>query len=360
MAETLQPTKTVHTVAQFLDWQRNGTLDLSPIFQRRHVWKAPAKSLLIDSIVRGYSLPIILLRQVQDMENLSMKMEVVDGQQRLRTILAYVQPECLGNFDETTDHFTVRRMHNPDLAKKSFAGLSEEDKQKILGYELSTHVFPATTGDALVFRMFARLNSTGLSLNHQEVRNSEYHGAFKSLVYDLSFSCFDLWVKWGLFSNSIISRMGEAEAVSEYLITMMDGIGAKKQPSIGKVYGKYDEEFPKQKILKKRFENTINAIDARLGDILCESAFRRPARFYSLFAATYHHMYGLRSPLRSKRARPLPRQFTQLVNRLSDRIEQKDLPEKVQNAMDKSTTDRIRRMERHRFLMRTLRLEPAS
>ena len=83
MIEALNLTKTVYTVSQYLDWQRQGTLDLSPIFQRRPVWKAPAKSLLIDSVVRGYPVPIVLLRQVQDLKSLAMKMEVVDGQQRL-------------------------------------------------------------------------------------------------------------------------------------------------------------------------------------------------------------------------------------------------------------------------------------
>ena len=99
MIETIQPTKTIFTISQFLDWQRQGTLDLSPIFQRRPVWKPSAKSLLVDSIIRGYSLPIILLRQVQDLDTLSMKMEVVDGQQRLRTLLGFIEPACLADYD---------------------------------------------------------------------------------------------------------------------------------------------------------------------------------------------------------------------------------------------------------------------
>lgn len=75
----IKPTKTVYTVSDFLDWQRNGTLELKPIFQRREVWSSKAKSLLIDSVVKGLPVPIIFLRKTQDLERLSSRLEVVDG-----------------------------------------------------------------------------------------------------------------------------------------------------------------------------------------------------------------------------------------------------------------------------------------
>lgn len=261
MAQVLKSTKTVYSVSQFLDWQRQGTLDLNPVFQRRPVWKGPAKSQLIDSIVRGYPIPVILLRQVQDIESLSIKMEVVDGQQRLRTLLAYIDPDSLSDFDEEIDTFTVRRMHNREIAGKTFPKLPLEIKQDLLGYELSTHVLPATTGDELVFRIFARLNSTGLSLNKQEIRNASYHGALKTLVYELSFENLDNWRNWRIFSNDSISRMDDAEAVSEYILAMIRGITGKSHPNIGKFYEDNENEFPPEDIIRQRFESTINAID---------------------------------------------------------------------------------------------------
>jgi len=44
-----------------------------------------AKSLLIDTVVKGLPVPIVFLPKMQDMEKLSSILEVVDGQQRLRT-----------------------------------------------------------------------------------------------------------------------------------------------------------------------------------------------------------------------------------------------------------------------------------
>ena len=134
MDEALKTTKTVYPVSQFLDWQRGGTLNLSPIFQRRLVWKRPAKSLLIDSVLRGYPLPIVLLRQVQDLQDLSTKMEVIDGQQRLRTLLSYIDPDCLPSSDVADNYVTILRTHNREFAGTPFAALPEEVKRLLLGY----------------------------------------------------------------------------------------------------------------------------------------------------------------------------------------------------------------------------------
>jgi Protein of unknown function DUF262 len=357
--ETLKPTKTVYTVSQFLDWLKQGTLDLNPIFQRRPVWKAPAKSQLIDSVVRGYPVPIILLRQVQDFERLTMRLEVVDGQQRLRTLLSYIDPTSIPRLAEA-DLFTVRKTHNPAIAGRTFAALPQEVKQSLLAYELSTHVFPATTGDEQVFRIFARLNSTGLSLNEQEVRNSEFHGAFKSLVYELSFENLGNWRQWKVFTNDAISRMEEAEAVSEYILAMTQGITGKSQSRITSYYRSHEEDYSDGDVIRQRFEATINAIGQHLSDAIPGSAFQRATLFYSLFAAIYHHMYGLGSPLRRAKAQPLPRGLSAALQRASQRIRSRDLPERVQDAMDKATGDKARRDQRHKFIMGVLKLEAAG
>ena len=359
MEESVKTTKTVFSVSQFLDWQRQGTLDLSPIFQRRPVWKKPAKSQLIDSLVRGFPIPIILLRQVQDLDNLTMTMEVVDGQQRLRTLLAYIEPFCLQDFQESSDTVVVQRTHNAEISGKPFAKLPDEIKQRLLAYELSTHVFPSTTGDELVFRIFARLNSTGLSLNKQELRNSEFHGEFKTLIYDLSFEYLDAWRQWRIFSNDAISRMDEAEGVSEYVLAMIYGVTAKSQSNISKSYAMYEDEFPSAHLVRSRFEATMSAIDKSVGKLLSGSAFQRPALFYSMFAAIYHHMFGLASPVKRGKGRSLPKDLRGSFEEASRRIRSRELPEHVQDAMDKATGDRARRVQRHAFILENLGLESA-
>lgn len=357
MEDSLNPTKTVFTISQFLQWMRSGALDLNPLFQRRSVWKSATKSQLVDSVLRGYPLPIILLRQVQDLETLEMRMEVVDGQQRIRTLLSYIDPNCLEDFDPDKDRFTISPIHNREFARKSFSSLPDSVRRELLRYELSTHIFPPTTDDASVYRIFARLNSTGLALNDQEVRNAEWHGAFKTLAYDLSFEHLDHWRRWRIFSNDQIARMQEVEAVSEHLMALMEGISAKSQPRIKSFYKKYDDEIPGHEELRKRFETIVEHTDKAVGAVIGKTTFRRPALFYSLFCALADHIYGLGSVTSSRSAKRLPDGLAPTLERVSNAIRSGDLPEKVQDAMERATGDKTRRVVRHEFLMQELGLE---
>ncbi|MBZ5554574.1 MAG: DUF262 domain-containing protein [Acidobacteriia bacterium] len=354
---SLRPTKTVFTIAQFLDWQRSGILELKPIFQRREVWKPPAKSQFIDSIVRGYPIPIIFLRQVQDLKSLKMTMEVVDGQQRLRTLISFLDSSALPDYDAAKDDFMVRQDHNESIAGKRFKQFPDSVKHDILDYELSTHVFPSSVGDDVVFRIFARLNSTGLRLTQQEIRNAEYHGFFKSLVYELGFQHLDTWRRWRLFSDDAIARMEEAEAVSEYLLTILHGITAKKQKAISDYYREYDSGLPHADILQQRFRTTLDSINSAAGSILADTSFSRPALFYSLFGVVYDHMYGIGSPLTKGTPKAkLPSSLDQNLVKVSDRIRAKTLPTKIQDAVERSTGDKVRRDLRHVFLAKELHL----
>jgi hypothetical protein len=90
-----QTLRTQYRVGDFVAWQRDGALELNPNFQRRPVWKKGAKSYLIDTILRGLPMPIIFLRDLRaDLKTFKAKRDVVDGQQRIRTILSFIDPTC--------------------------------------------------------------------------------------------------------------------------------------------------------------------------------------------------------------------------------------------------------------------------
>lgn len=58
-------------------------IDSNPEFQRPAVWTVSQKQLLIDTILRGYDIPKMYWRRISTGPD---RFEVVDGQQRLRTI----------------------------------------------------------------------------------------------------------------------------------------------------------------------------------------------------------------------------------------------------------------------------------
>src|SRR5437667_7301018 len=80
-----------YTISDFLSWHRQHLLVLNASFQRREVWTPAARSYLIDTILRQMPVPKIYLRTRIDSNTQQAVREVVDGQQRLRAIVDFVE-----------------------------------------------------------------------------------------------------------------------------------------------------------------------------------------------------------------------------------------------------------------------------
>src|SRR4051794_1228376 len=78
-----------YTIADFLKWHDDDELVLNPKFQRGSVWPPAARTYLIDSLLRQYPIPKLLLRTTVDRDSRRTIRDVVDGQQRLRTIIDF-------------------------------------------------------------------------------------------------------------------------------------------------------------------------------------------------------------------------------------------------------------------------------
>ncbi|MEL4898410.1 DUF262 domain-containing protein [Crocosphaera sp. Alani8] len=294
---TIEYKKSFFKVADFVSWQKDKALILSPKFQRREVWKPGTKSYLIDTIVRGLPIPIIFLRDLPiDLDTLRPKREVVDGQQRLRTVLSFVAPQSLPNYDYQKDYFTVQKNHNKEIAKKTFQELDDEIKRDILDYEFSVHVFPPRMDDREVIDIFHRMNSTHYELNKQEIRNSQYFGEFKTLAYKLALECFWYWKEWKVFTDDDIARMKEVKLTSEFIMMMLDGkLMDSKDKIIEDYYHKYDESMPHKNEIYHKFHKTMEIIDKNFKDFLPFSKFREQTKIYIFFAVIYDLIFGLDS-----------------------------------------------------------------
>ena len=238
--QTHQISKTHYKVSDFITWAKAGSLILSPSFQRRSVWPKGAKSYLLDTIVKGLPIPIIFLReQKTDLESFEPRREVVDGQQRIRTLFAFILPALLKDFDSNRDDFTIASAHNKPLAGQPFKKLPVTVRETILDYQFSVHVLPSSVDDREVLQIFARMNATGLKLNHQELRNAAFFGEFKSSMYEISAEQLPRWRKWRIFTESQISRMAEVETTSEFAQLMIKGIVGKTQTALRKLYADF-------------------------------------------------------------------------------------------------------------------------
>ena len=337
--ETHQISKTHYKVSDFVTWAKAGSLILNPSFQRRSVWPLGAKSYLLDSIVRGLPIPIIFLRdQKTDLESLEPKREVVDGQQRIRTLLAFIVPAVLKDFVSNRDDFTITSAHNKSLAGHPFKTLPVAVREKILDYQFSVHVLPSSVDDREVLQIFARMNATGLKLNSQELRNAAYFGEFKTSMYEISAEQLPRWRQWKIFSESQISRMVEVEATSEFAQLMIKGIVGKTQKALNRLYEDFDDPWPEKTEVERRFRHCMDELDDTVGADLTNTIFTNRAAFYGLFAAVYNATFGIGSPLKTKRAKRFPSTFKARLLKISDAIHRNKVPPKVLAALARRTT----------------------
>lgn len=269
-----------YSINDFREWhEATDRLILAPKFQRRDIWTDKARSYLMDTIIRGKPIPKIFMRQQINPKTKKTVREIVDGQQRLRTILGYLK-----------DGFTISRVHNKEYGGKFFSQLPDALQESILKYEIAVDLL-INAPDEEILDIFARLNTYSVKLVKQELINSKYFGDFKQTVYELAFEFLTFWRKNNIFSDGKILRMAEAELTSELLIAMSEGIKSRKV--VESYYKKYDDSFPNKNILMERFRKIMDVIGELMSDRLPSSNFSRPHLFYSLFCAVYHMLYGL-------------------------------------------------------------------
>jgi len=161
-------------------------IDTNPDFQRPPVWSLSQKQLLIDTILRGYDIPKLYWRKTGKSPE---KYEVVDGQQRLRTIFEFHDGDFhLAKDADDIDGVVVKRMHYDDLP--------EDLRLRFDNYDLDVIILSDTSEDE-VREMFLRLQN-GTSLKAQEKRNA-MPGKMRAFIKDLAQHTF--FSRCG-FSNS--------------------------------------------------------------------------------------------------------------------------------------------------------------
>lgn len=269
-----------YSIHDFVEWDAQKALELNPVFQRRAVWSDKAKSYLMDTILRGKPIPKIFMRQKINVSTKSAIREVVDGQQRLRTILSYIK-----------DGFKVSKQQNPEFGGLLFSQLPEEVQSQILSYEVAADLL-INLPDAEILDIFGRLNSYAVILNEQEKINATHFSAFKVLADKIGYKYNEYWTKQKILASRQVLRMQEISLVADLLISLIEGIKSKKQ--IKTFYTRYEREFDiNTEELEGRFDTILTFISLLYPEGLSNTDFTRVHLFYSLFTAVGHCLYGL-------------------------------------------------------------------
>lgn len=166
---------------------RDGKLIVNRQYQRKLVWSIEEKINLIDSILKQYPIPLILLASSIQGEH---KLEIIDGMQRLNAIFGYIDNEfqygeCVFDVDQFARAKQAAEDGLFDVAAKEVKRLDPKLCANFLDYQLAITQFDADNPSHVV-NVFGRINSGGRQLSDQERRQAGVINSFANIVRTLS------------------------------------------------------------------------------------------------------------------------------------------------------------------------------
>ena len=178
-----QPT----SIQSLYAWHREHKLFVNRRYQRKLVWTLHEKQKLIESILKKYPIPAIL---VAERENAAGTYEIIDGLQRLHAIVSFIEtsfPTLDGklfalNFFPTAQSRADEGLFVPNI---SASVLTQREVTTILDYTLALSVMRNAT-EAEVNDVFGRINTYGHRLSDQERRQAGVQNVFSNMVRGIS------------------------------------------------------------------------------------------------------------------------------------------------------------------------------
>lgn len=343
------------TLSWFHDRYRDGSLTISPPYQRKPVWAARQKCYLIESVLLSLPVPEIFIQQKTSPDGKT-TFSIVDGQQRIRSVLQFIGSEVDPGEQEYNKFKLDRLDPTSSWYDIGYNDLSDDQKKNFYGYRFVVR-YLNTEKDDEVRDMFRRLNKFLTPLKPQELRNATYAGPFMHIV--LEFADNEYWAENRIVTPSSIRRMGDVEFISELLIGIMHGPQAGSSSVIDgyyKQYEDYEEEFPLQRQNERLFKETLKQIQLILPEIK-QARWGNKTDFYSLFVATANILKT--SELTTSKIPQLRKSllsFAEKVdNRLADEnIESENNVIEYVRAVEKGANDKARRATRHIILVKLM------
>ncbi len=152
-----------------------------PDFQRHFVWKQTQASKLIESFLVGLPVPPVFFYS----ERKSRKYIVIDGQQRLKSIFFYFNGYYGKENRDKRIVFRLKELNpNSQFHEKSFDDLLEEDQRALRQAVLRALIVQQLNPEdnTSIYHIFERLNTGGILLASQEIRDCVYHGGFSKFL----------------------------------------------------------------------------------------------------------------------------------------------------------------------------------
>lgn len=178
-----QPT----SIQSIYSWYSNDQLFVNRRYQRKLVWTLEEKQKLIDSVLKKYPVPAILIAETKGQES---TFEIIDGLQRLHAILSFIEnafPTLEGKYFNLK-LFPTAKSRAADGFFKPVTGakyLTQKEVSILLDYALALSVMRNAT-ETEINDVFDRINTYGHRLSDQERRQSGVQNNFSTMVRQIA------------------------------------------------------------------------------------------------------------------------------------------------------------------------------
>lgn len=324
MTNQIKPSVTNPTIADIFQKISEKRLDLAPSFQRRFVWTQEHQEQFIDTILQGYPFPEIYVCQGEtDIKRIITKQKVIDGQQRLTTIMNYIN-----------DSF-----EKPLKLIKKFDDLESEERRKFLEYQIVVRDI-GQVEDAVVKEIFRRINLTKFKLDDIEIHNAIYDGQFiqtaKSLSNEINLN------KYEVFHDSEITRMVDIHFFLTVLSTLERGGYFARDSEIEKCVEEFNEAFINSHLRKSEILRAFSILDNL--QLPLDSIWFRKSNFFTLIVEFSKNKIDNLSVIKEKLLN-----FEKLV--LNNRNDPSNIYGEYYRYMYSGTNDRKARVRRSEILI---------
>ncbi|MCE8005985.1 DUF262 domain-containing protein [Aestuariivita sp.] len=169
--------------------EKREAINLHPEYQRRLRWSASQKSKLIESLLLNIPVPPVFFY-----ESAAARYEVMDGQQRLNTIRDFFAGAfALSGLKVLTPLNGLRYPVAPPRVKRTLDRASLSAIVLLMESESERPTQGSLSLPDIRRLVFDRLNTGGMRLNAQELRNAQNPGPLNEAI--VSLSRFDLFTE---------------------------------------------------------------------------------------------------------------------------------------------------------------------
>ncbi len=168
-----------------------GILEIQPEFQREVVWRQTEQTRFIDSLIKQLPIPSMCF----SVDYKTQKWQVIDGLQRMSAIIKFLSDENwkLSKLPDIDPQISGKKVKDFLDTRSELHTLYTRVENLTLPITVLRCDYSKKNHTNYLFTIFHRLNTGGMKLNNQEIRNCIYNGSFNNCLKKLD--NYDVWTK---------------------------------------------------------------------------------------------------------------------------------------------------------------------